>query len=91
MPHALRITWTERERGWGLRPDGATLHQSREHAVDYIEHNYNAKVRENLERNYIPDEYSSPDYAGDDPAVPLVEVSDEVWQKIIDNGGTAWE
>lgn len=35
-------TWTESERGWGTRPDGYTIHLSREAAVKFIE-DYNKK------------------------------------------------
>jgi len=89
MPKAIRITWTEFERGWGTRPDGASLHQTREHAVAFIERVWDQPVRENLDKGIVPDEYSRPDQTPQD--APEVEVSDEVLAKIIDGNGTAWE
>lgn len=89
MPKAIRIPWTERERGWGIRPDGATLHQSREHAEAFVERTWRQPVRENTARSYVPDEYSRPDVEPHE--APEVDVTDEVWAKIVENNGTIWE
>lgn len=54
--------WEESERGWGIRPDGYSLHLTRQDAVDYVK-----KAMDNQEQYYIkqgvkgvPDEYSRP-------------------------------
>lgn len=86
---AIRITWTEYERGWGQRPDGVSLHQSREHAAAFIERIWNIPVRENNSKGIVPDEYSRPDCDAAD--AKEVDVTDEVWQRIVTNGGTIWE
>lgn len=54
MPAAFAVNWTEYERGWGSRPDGHTLHVSKELAEKFVE-DYWAKMPDD-----VPDEYSSP-------------------------------
>jgi hypothetical protein len=89
---AIRITWTEFERGWGQRPDGATLHESRQHSDEYVERVWRSKVRKDAENNHVPDEYSRPDTEPFDLVnTREVEVSDTVWEQIVKNGGTIWE
>lgn len=36
MPMIWKVDWTESEAGWGQRPDGHTLHFSKEMADAYI-------------------------------------------------------
>lgn len=59
--------WTEYERGWGQRPDGWSLHSSREAAVAFKE----AYVAKYNNRAVVPDEYSAPQ--GDPFAVSVDE------------------
>jgi len=33
---AYLITWTESEEGWGVRPDGASLHLTQDDANEYL-------------------------------------------------------
>jgi hypothetical protein len=67
MAAVIVITWTESERGWGQRPDGASLHLNREDAAQYVKE-YWAKMPKE-----VPDEYSRPDgdgvYADVAPAI----------------------
>lgn len=44
--------WEESERGWGVRPDGYSLHLTEEDRKEYI-NKYNASLPEE-----VPDEYS---------------------------------
>lgn len=67
---AYVINWTERERGFGYRPDGHTLHISKEEAIAYIKSYWSCQP------DTVPDEYSAPD----EPR--LVEVSDSIFQRL---------
>ena len=51
----VRQEWLESERGWGIRPDGYSLHRSVEDCAQYIRE-YWARMP-----SYVPDEYSRPD------------------------------
>ena len=63
-------TWTESERGWGQRPDGYTLHQTKEDIVSFLEH---MRAREaEAYKGATPDEYSFPD-----SPPTLVEITDQ--------------
>ena len=53
---AFLMQWDEKERGWGLRPDGWSLHASPAEYEDYLAR-YWASVPQPL-----PDEYSYPTY-----------------------------
>lgn len=55
MKAAVRVDWTEYERGWGSRPDGTSLHRDMETAIAFI--------RERTAHHtqaVAPDEYSAP-------------------------------
>lgn len=75
MPTAYAVNWTEYERGWGARPDGHTLHVSREQAEQHVR-DYMAKLPIKA-----PDEYSLPDdpFAVDVDAATFERVSSEGW------------
>lgn len=57
--HNARIAyaqeWTEYERGWGARPDGYSLHPTREAAVEF------ARAYTADRTGPAPDEYSAPE------------------------------
>lgn len=57
MPIVLIQNWEEKERGWGSRPDGFTIHLSREQHAAYVK-DYYAK-HNNLPS--APDEYTCVD------------------------------
>lgn len=50
-----RIDWIESERGWGIRPDGYSLHLTREDADKYVDAYWSRMP------DQVPDEYSRPD------------------------------
>jgi hypothetical protein len=56
--------WEESERGWGTRPDGYTLHATKEH-VDHFLKDMRKREMEGMSQNYVPESYSRPD--GSDP------------------------
>lgn len=66
MKTAVRVDWTEYERGWGTRDDGTSLHRDMEAAQAFI-------LKLTGDRSGpVPDEYSSPG----EPRI--VEVNDEL-------------
>lgn len=82
MKTAFLDTWTESERGWGQRPDGCTIHLSKE--------DYKAYVKEYWDRmpNTVQDEYSRPDNN-----VREVVLSDSLQEKLnkSKNGICLWQ
>jgi hypothetical protein len=67
-----RQDWLESERGWGIRPDGYSLHASRSDCGAYIKEYWDRMPDE------VPDEYSRPD-----GEVYTVEVSKSVWETVV--------
>lgn len=63
--------WLETERGWGQRPDGASLHMTNQDRDTYIKEYWDTMPDD------VPDEYSRP--AGS-PA--LIEVDDDTYDKV---------
>lgn len=63
MNGAWLVEWTEREKGWGSRPDGCWYYESKEEANLRTSQRLD-KIRQ-LERDMygsrVPDEYSSPE------------------------------
>lgn len=74
MSIAYLVTWTEFERGWGQRPDGYSMHPTKE-AWDAFFKAYKAKMPANA-----PDEYSNPS----DPVA--VEIDDVLAEKLTQEG-----
>lgn len=71
--------WEESERGWGTRPDGFSLHVSREAMEKFIRDIYAPRKGAVA----IPDEYDRPD------GTPYeVGVSDDVYADLVANGGS---
>jgi hypothetical protein len=65
--------WEERERGWGSRPDGFTIHVDKEQLDKYVA--WYHKTFNN--KSAAPDEYTTTDGS------PIeIEVSDELYAKI---------
>jgi hypothetical protein len=50
-----RQNWLESERGWGIRPDGCSLHLSRLDRDVYVRQYWDRMP------DQVPDEYSRPD------------------------------
>ncbi len=74
------VEWTEYERGWGSRPDGVSLHKSKEAAEKYVS-DYDKKYNN---ESSAPDEYTK----GGTPE--LVEVSKKVHDEVMKKG-MIWE
>lgn len=70
-------TWTETERGWGTRSDGASFHLKEEDCKSYIKDYWDS----------MPDEYSRPDYN-----LKNMIVSDEIYNDVCNskNGIRLW-
>lgn len=61
---AVLVTWTESERGWGQRPDGASLHLTRDDAKAFIQAYWDRMPARSQLGGDVPDEYSRPDNDG---------------------------
>lgn len=57
---AILLGWTESEAGWGQRPDGYSVHPTREALKDYISEYWAAERRRNPSGE-TPHEYTRPD------------------------------
>ena len=68
--------WEESERGWGIRPDGCSLHIDLAHHKLYI-----SKIYEDRDINDVPYEY---DRVVGDPI--QVIVSDDIFNQVKNNG-----
>lgn len=71
------VQWEESESGWGVRPDGFTLHVSLENAQEYIKEITAERSKDYAETERVPHSYSRVD------GEPFkVSVTREVHQKI---------
>lgn len=68
--------WEESERGWGVRPDGCSLHLTLDNHKSYVN-----KIYDDRDPNVIPDEY---DRTVGDPIV--VSVSDDIFNELSNLG-----
>jgi hypothetical protein len=66
----------ERERGWGMRPDGASLHLTESDRVAYYEE-YWERERKRNPGDAVPDEYTS---ESGHPTV--IDVDDELYERV---------
>lgn len=73
--------WDESERGWGTRPDGASLHLTQEDASTYVK-DYWATMPD-----MVPDEYERPS-----GSTRLIDVNAEVYERVkkTKNGLRIW-
>ena len=66
MHPAWLISWTESERGWGQRPDGISLHETKGQGADYVDAYWEREKARNAKAGGgVPDEYERPDSKGD--------------------------
>ena len=72
-------SWTEFESGWGCRPDGYTLHLSKEHRDRYMESFYARQPKE------VPREYSQPDNN-----LKPTAVEEDVYNQVVASGDGMW-
>lgn len=71
MSEVIAMTWTEYERGWGPRPDGASLHSSQEDMNSFIKEYWARQPKG------VPDEYSKED------GVPVyLDVPEELFEQV---------
>jgi fructose-1,6-bisphosphatase/inositol monophosphatase family enzyme len=68
---AIYLSWTESESGWGIRPDGCSLHKTENDAKLFVKEYWKRMPAE------TPDEYSFPD---SEPRT--VQVSDKLYQRV---------
>lgn len=80
MKAALLVTWSESERGWGQRPDGASLHLSQQDVKAYVRAYWEEEKRNNPDGG-VPHEYSRPDVERG----RLVLVDDALHQRLAEN------
>jgi hypothetical protein len=78
--------WEESERGWGVRPDGYSLHIDAEHHKTYVEKfmkdQHKFFTSSGMSEDAVPDEYSRPSGS------PIhVNVSAEVHAQLTARGG----
>jgi len=74
LEDAIHLSWTESEKGWGIRPDGCSLHLITDDSRDFVEA-YWARMPDEP-----PEEYSKP--AGE----PVkVFVSPKIYKQIQDS------
>lgn len=73
--------WDESERGWGCRPDGASLHLTQEDAKAYVQE-YWATMP-----SIVPDEYERPS-----GSTKVIDVNTEVYERVkkTKNGLRIW-
>lgn len=62
----LRQNWLESERGWGIRPDGYSIHLTQEDCTKFIKDYWERMP------DQVPDEYSRPD---GEPSLTQVDAS----------------
>lgn len=62
MHPAILVSWTESERGWGQRPDGVSLHPTKDLAEEYIKE-YWARQPPRDKNGNPPDCYVRPESA----------------------------
>jgi len=54
LEEVIYVSWEESERGWGVRPDGCSLHLTAEDSKEFVK-GYWSRMPD-----YVPDEYSRP-------------------------------
>lgn len=83
MPRLICQEWEESERGWGVRPEGYSLHISADEALAFISEfmNWQRKYFEDRGVDGVPDEYER-------PAGPFYEceVSQEMYEEVLRHG-----
>jgi hypothetical protein len=81
MPKVIVQKWEESERGWGTRPDGYSIHKSRDDLRQYLADEWAAEKQRNPS-GVTPDEYTRTS------GTPYeAEVDEETFDKIGDRRG----
>lgn len=75
MPTVVIQKWEESERGWGVRPDGWSMHTTEEVRAEYV--SWFMAMQQELLGEAVPDEYSRPS------GTPYVaDVDDDTFAKL---------
>ena len=69
------VCWTERETGWGQRPDGYTFHENEIQSQNFVKEFWAKQPKE------TPNEYSAPD-----GEAKIVEVSESLYNYVMSHG-----
>lgn len=82
MKTVVMQKWDESEFGWGIRPDGCSLHKVSTDVEKYVQEYWDRMPEA------VPHEYSRP---GSGPTV--IEISDELYEKVASskNGIRLWQ
>lgn len=78
MHTVIKVMWEESERGWGVRPDGYSLHLSKEDAEQFIKEYWAGLPDE------VPDEYSRPSTLIHEGSIGsgTIDIDEATYQKI---------
>lgn len=80
-----RLEWIELERGWGIRPDGDSLHLTDDDAKAYVAEYWEAQP------DKAPDEYSAPAGPFGGPVTTVeVTVDRETYDKVARSRNGIW-
>jgi len=71
---AILVEWTESERGWGIRPDGYSVHLTKQAADDYFKEYWDSMPKA------APDEYSRP---ADKSLWETIVIADELYNILV--------
>lgn len=71
LEEVFHVSWIESERGWGFRPDGCSLHLTKDDYQKFLKKYWDKMP------NSVPDEYSKP---SGEPEI--VYVSPELYKRI---------
>jgi hypothetical protein len=74
------FTWTEYERGWGCRPDGCSLHATKEDALQFVKE-YWDRQRKN-DGGKVPHEYSKQD--SDTPTEIVIDSRNKFYKQVME-------
>lgn len=77
MKQAYLETWTESEAGWGTRPDGVTLHLTKEDYQKYVDDYWKR------EKEYNPSGVTPHEYTRQDNNLKMIMISEELYEKLI--------
>jgi hypothetical protein len=82
----VRLDWEESERGWGIRPDGYSLHLTKEDSEAFVKEYWDT-MPDRGPNGEVPDEYSRPD---DEPHIVSVDAKTLKKIKKSKNGIRYW-
>jgi hypothetical protein len=77
--------WEESERGWGVRPDGLSIHLDRNHLDEFI-----IKYNASLPNDHVPDEYSRPSGRPVDVTITSDEILEYLKKRKLHEVGSIW-